>query len=249
MFPISIAGSISIGSPPGEMSPASTERMSTSSKLKSRPGVDPDQVLVGAVGAAEVALALDRRVLDHRHVRADRADEPGRASRSAISSAVAWRNLLAERVRELDLVQAMVAAHEREHEAALRGDDRDRLQRRALGHAQRTGDLLDGGQPGRRHLRGARRAPGGSSTGCGARRRRPPRSPRSRARARPRSPPPRRAPCTRGRRSRPSSPRRTRPGTSAGRSGRRSGRRPGCGARRSGRGPRRRGRTSRSPSS
>ena len=92
--------------------------------------------------------------------------------RSPTSSSRAGRQRCAERVRQLDLVDAVVAAHEHEHEpaAAVRpvaalDDDRERLQQRARGHAEHPRDVVDrrraracGPAPARPAARAARRA-------------------------------------------------------------------------------------------
>ena len=59
-----------------------------------------------------------------------------------ISSCSAGRNVLAERLEQLHLVEPVVAAHEREDDAAV-GHDRHRLRRRAGIHAEKLRDVLD----------------------------------------------------------------------------------------------------------
>ena len=72
-----------------------------------------------------------------------------------------------ERVLELDLVDAVIAAHEHEHDAALAigGHDGIGLEQPALGHAERVGDLRDARSPGVSTRSGAGSS-GGSATGC-----------------------------------------------------------------------------------
>ena len=117
MLPTSIAGSISIVSPAGGgRRPRPPARPAP--RIRSRGPADPDQVGVGLVRAAEVALALDRGVLDHRHVGADRADEPRRPDLGLDLLRRRLADIGAERGSELDLVQAVVAADEHQDQPA-----------------------------------------------------------------------------------------------------------------------------------
>ena len=154
-----------------------------------------------------------------------------------------------ERVCQLDLVQAVVAAqHHQQRPSALRHH----------GHGLDEGAVRNAQQPG--HLRrwwwrrASPPAPARRAAPAGRRRAAAPRWPPRRWRRSPRptgphrSRRPRREPCTRARRSRPSSPRPTPRGTTRGRSARRCGRRPGRAGHSRGRGPRGRGRRCRSPS-
>ncbi len=102
MLPTSIAGSISIVPPPGAVSPASTVRTSSSSKAKSRPGLDAAQVRVGLVGAGDVGVAGDRRVLDRSGTFAPTGPmKPTGPSSAAISSSRAWRKSAPSALRSL----------------------------------------------------------------------------------------------------------------------------------------------------
>jgi hypothetical protein len=105
-------------------------RTSSSSKLKSRPGSTP----------------RDRRVLDHRHLRPDRADVAGRPQLGGDLLLPRLAEAGAERVPQLDLVEAMVAADQHEDHAAVLDDHRQRLDQRSGRHAERPRDLLDRGQ-------------------------------------------------------------------------------------------------------
>ena len=80
----------------------------------------------------------------------------------------------------------MVAAHEHEHEPASLGDDRERLQQCAGGHAELARDVVDRRRAGRVHALGLGQRVGQRDRPA-RRRSRPRRSPRSRARARRRS--------------------------------------------------------------
>ena len=111
MLPISIAGSISIGCPPGLVVARLDVAYVGFLEIEVAPGLDADQVRVGLVRAGEVARALDRRVLDHRHVGADRADEARGPELLGDLLDVGWAEIGSERVAELDLVEAVVAAH------------------------------------------------------------------------------------------------------------------------------------------
>ena len=246
MLPISIAGSIRT-SWPSTVSPASTLRTSTWANSKSRPGLDAAQVRVGLVGAGDVGIAVQRGVHQDRDSGPDRADVARRADLLRELDLLRGPEGDAERVAELDVVDAVVAADQHEPQLVLADDDRIGLDQRARGHAERLGDLRRPSSgpawtPLAEHPAQAAARPASASP---SRPRRWRRSPRPAPR---RSRPPDRAPCTRARRCRPSSRRRNRPGTTPARSGRRSCRRP-RGASRSRRpGPRRRGRTCRSPS-
>ena len=77
---------------------------------------------------------------------------PGGPSSDSISSGVSGAKVGAEGVPQLDLVEAVVAADQRQDEAAVLDHHGNRLQRGPAGDAEGIGDLLDGGQPGRRHL-------------------------------------------------------------------------------------------------
>ena len=153
-------------------------------------GLDADQVRVGPVGAGEVAAALDRGVLDHGHLGADRADEPGRPELGLDLLGGRLAEVGAERVRELDLVQAVVAADQRA--GPCRGRRRSPASpsappRRARRAPRRPPRPSSGPGSGPREARPA----AGAARPAAARRTRPRRWPRSRARARPRSRPPR----------------------------------------------------------
>ena len=188
--------------------------------------LDAAQVRVGPVGAGHIAARARRRSSSRIGTSAPTGPmNPGGPERAATSSGCAARNVAAERVRELDLVDAVVAAHDTTSFIASPSTiTGNALSSAPGGHAELPGDGVDRRHPGRVDLLGRveRRA---AARPAGRRRSRPRRWPRSRARARRRSRPPRTAPCTRARRCRPSSRRRTRPGTTPARSGRRSGRR------------------------
>ena len=208
---------------------------------------DADQVRVRLVGPADVALALDRRVLEDRQLGADRADEPGRAQLGCDLLGVGRPEVGAERVAQLELVEPVVAADQGEHHALV-DDHRHRLDQGPGGDAQRARHLLDRGQSRRRHL--ARLVEG--------------RRQLDRLRLGDRDLDVRRV--ARGQRDLVLAGRAGRhvvvgagpahhpdvgldPIATRARSGRRSGRRPGRGAHSFGRAPRRRGRSCRSPSS
>ena len=191
---------------------------------KSRPGLDAAQVAVGAVGAGDVARRGATPASSRIGTSAPTGPmKPAGPMRSRDSSSRAGRNSSPSAVCELDLVDAVVAAHEDQHEPAPLGDTG-----KALSSAPAA---RPGGRPpprrssGRasRPARARRAAP--AARPAGPRRWPPRRWRRSRAPARRRSRPPGTAPCTRARRCRPSSRRRTRRGTTPARSGRRCGRR------------------------
>ena len=167
MLPISIAGSIRIACP-STVSPASTRAHVDLAEREVAPGLDAAQVRVGLVGAGDVGVAVQRVVEQDRR----RRRRPGRCSRrgpirSANSSSCAGRNGGAERVAELDVVDAVVAADEHEPQLVLADDHRIGLDQRARGHAERARrPAATVVRPGVDLLAGASSA-GGSSTGCG----------------------------------------------------------------------------------
>ena len=130
------------------------------------PRLDAAQVVVGLVRADDVAAVLHGVVEQHRDVRADRADEARRADPVADLLVVGGPERGAERVGELDLVDAMVAAHEHEHEAATVRDDRKGLQQRPrVGTPRRRATSSIVVAPGV-CTRSGSGSGGGSSTGC-----------------------------------------------------------------------------------
>ena len=249
MFPISIAGSIRISAPDGIGVAGLDGAHVRPLGVEVAPGLDAAHVLVALVRAGDQALEVpERLVRDDGHARVDRADEPGHRAELRPDLLLLRRTeVLAERVSQLDVVQAVVAARQDEHRAALVGDHRERLDQRARRHAEHLRDGLDRGRPGRVHdLRAGFPTGRRHAERWRSRPRRSPRSPMPTARRRSR--PPGTAPCTRAPPARPSSRRRTRPGTTRARTGRRCGRRPGCAGRSRAAGRPRRGRTCTSPS-
>ena len=96
--------------------------------------------------------------------------KPGGPSRALDLLGVRRAALRAQGIGELDLVDAVVAAHEHEHEPSRRRrrDHREGLQQGTLREPELARDLRDRGQ-----ARGGDGAPGaggarGSSTGCGS---------------------------------------------------------------------------------
>src|SRR5262249_4259898 len=76
---------------------------------------DPDQVGVALVRAGEVPLALDRRILQHVDLRADRADEAGRTELGLDFLRVRLAEVRADRVPKLELLQPMLPPHQPHH--------------------------------------------------------------------------------------------------------------------------------------
>jgi len=101
-------------------------------------------MLALAIGACDVDAVLERGIGDHRDARTNRADEPGRGSEPFPDLFLARRpECGSEHVLELDLVQAVVAAHEREREVAVLLHDRQRLDDRWRLDPEQGADLLD----------------------------------------------------------------------------------------------------------
>ena len=138
-------------------------------ELEVAAGLDADQVRVRAVGAADVAA--DRWIAASFTTGTSAPTGPMKPAgpiRSPISSARRLAEALAERVGELDLVQAMVAADEHHDHAALLGDDRYGFEQGAGGHAERARDVRRPSScPGVGTSRGSSSS-GGISTGCGS---------------------------------------------------------------------------------
>ena len=224
-----------IGLPAGQRSPSSTRRTSTQVGSKSRPGSTPVTCRSGLLAPA----TRPRRPLSASSASTSTGVpsgpmKPGSAPNSLrTSSASAGPERRSERVLELDLVEAMVAADHDQHGPALLHDHRERLDDGPGRDAERLADGV--------HRRGSRASP--PRVAPARARAAPPPAAQSRSRSRRsrrspsrtaprRSRRPRRAPCTRARRCRPSFPRRSPRGTTRARCGRRCGRRPRCGARR-----------------
>ena len=127
--------------------------MSAQVASKSRPGLDPAQVDVWLVAARDHApRAAQRLVRHHLHARADGADEAAhRAEHLAHLVLGGGPDGRAERVLQLDLVQAVVAAGEHQHRAAAVEHDREGLDRRARRDAEEAGQGIDRGGAGRLH--------------------------------------------------------------------------------------------------
>ena len=104
---------------------------------------------VVAVGAGHVAARLDRVVEQDRHVRADGPDVAGRADPLRELVLPRGPELRPERVLELHVVDAVVAADHDQHEPAVLHHHRVGLQQRARGHLEAAGDLRDRDQAGR----------------------------------------------------------------------------------------------------
>ena len=152
------------------MSPASTVRTSPRLNGKSRPGLDAAQVGVLAVGARDVRARLDRVVEQDRHVDADRADVAGGPDPLGELVRARGPELGAERVLELDLVDAVVAADDHQQQPAVGDHHRVGLQQRAGRHVQAARDVGDRHQPGRLDQLGrvdARRQLDGLRVGAG----------------------------------------------------------------------------------
>ena len=166
MLPTSIAGSIAIVPPPGA-DVAGLDRAQVhllEGEVAAR--LHPAQVGVGLVGAGDVGVAVDRRVLDHRQLGADRAEEAGRAELGGDLVLARLAEGRAERVAQLDLVEAVVAADEDEDHPALLDDHRQRLEEGAGRQPEVGGDLVDLGQARRLDLLRARAAAAAAATGC-----------------------------------------------------------------------------------
>ena len=230
MLPTSIAGSMRIGWP-STRSPASTVRRSARVNGKSRPGSTPRRCRSGRLAPVTYAPGRDALVEDDREVRPDGPEVARRSEALGDLVLVRGAHLAVEVVAELDVVDPVVAAHDDEHHALALRDDRERLQQRARRDAEVPGDGVDRRHAGGRDLlRRVERLAERDRLGVGARDldvRGVPRGERDVVLAgRARRHVLVRAPC------RPSCRRRTRPGTTRARCGRRSGRRPRCAARR-----------------
>ena len=172
MLPTSIAGSISIGSPPGAVSPASTVRTSISSNSKSRPGSTPIRWVSGLLAPADVAEspAIAASLMTGT-LGADRADEAGRAELGLdlLGAAPGGSRRRARCASLISLRRWSPRTQDEDHAASL-DDHRHRLDQGAGGHARalrrpprpwsaRASATSSGASSG-----------GGSSTGCGSRR-------------------------------------------------------------------------------
>ena len=118
----------------------------------------PDDVGPGAVGG-------HRGVEQDRQLGADRPDVAGRAEALLDLVGAGGAEGLAERVLELDLVDAVVAADDHQLHGALVDDHREGLERGAGGDPERADERLDRRRARRLHELGSARVAGGSSTG------------------------------------------------------------------------------------
>ena len=118
MLPTSMAGSMRIGCPP-TVSPSDDLAHVRALEREVAAGLDALQVRAVAVGAGDVRARRDGVVEQDRDVGADRphrargADAPGEL---VLAGGAEGR---AERVRELDVVDLVVAAQHDEHEPAV----------------------------------------------------------------------------------------------------------------------------------
>ncbi len=174
MLPTSIAGSIVIGLP-GDVSPALDRAHVDLAEGEVAAGHDAAQVVVGAVGAGDVAARAEPAAPASSRISTSAPAptgpmKPGGPSARLDLLARAWRGAAPSAFAELDLVDAVVAAHEHEHQplAALAVGDHHGvgLQQRARREAELGGDVGD-----RRHARAWRPAPAprrrpAASTGC-----------------------------------------------------------------------------------
>ena len=110
---------------------------------------------VRLVGADDVAAVADAGVEQDRHLRAHRADVPGRPEPRRHLVGMGGAELGPERARELDLVDPMIAADDHELHRVAVDDHRERLQQRAGRHPELGGDGIDRGHPGRGDERGS----------------------------------------------------------------------------------------------
>ena len=117
-------------------------------ELEVAAGLDPAQVRVGPVRAGDVGAGDDRRVLDDLDLGSDRAEEPDRADLGLDLLASGGPEIGAERVAELDLVEAMVAADQDDHHAASVDQHRQGLDQGAGGQSEVGRDLVDRRQAG-----------------------------------------------------------------------------------------------------
>ncbi len=153
MLPTSIAGSMRIGCPFDRVADLDAAHVGALEREVAA-GLDAAQVVVLAVGAGHVGARGDRVVEQDRHVRADRPDVAGRADALLELLRARRAELGPERVLELDLVDAVIAADHHHHEAAVGDHHGERLEQGALGHAHARGDVGDRDEPGRRDLLG-----------------------------------------------------------------------------------------------
>ena len=107
---------------------------------------------VVAIGADHVLPLAQSLVRDHVHRDADRADGASGGTEGLLDLLLLGRpELLAEGLEQLHLAEPVVAAHEREDDAAV-GHDRHGLRRRARIHAEKLRDVLDRALPWRLDL-------------------------------------------------------------------------------------------------
>ena len=160
MLPTSIIGSMRSVPPQWtHVSPSSTCRMSAIAGREVAAVLDVPEVVVGPVRADHVAAVGDGRVehdLAQRAVRhARRADRAGVGAEGGPDLLGLRRAVRPRRAPcQLQLVQAVVAAHDREHHAArlvLRHHDH-RLRGQPLVDAEELGQRGDGADAGRVHL-------------------------------------------------------------------------------------------------
>ena len=156
MFPTSIAGSIRIACAVDRVAVDDGPDVDASRTRKSRPGSTPRRCRSGLLAPVDV------RRRDRPPRRAGSAARsptgpmnPGGPSRAATSSGCAGRNSLPQRERELDLVDAVVAAHARRPSSRRRrrspGTPSAARRRRTCSSLR---DRLDRRHPGRVHLLG-----------------------------------------------------------------------------------------------
>src|SRR5205807_9146115 len=82
--------------------------------LEVPPRLDAPDMRVGAVGPGDIAAGRDRSVEQHRYVRADGADEPRGAQPPLHLIGTGRPEVGPQRVAKLDLVDAVIAAHDHE---------------------------------------------------------------------------------------------------------------------------------------
>ena len=153
MFPTSIAGSIRIGGPGDRVAVdhgPDVDRIEREVAAR----LDSAEVQVDLVGAGHIAARSDRLVEQDRQIGPDRADEPRRPEPRRHLVRVRGAELAAQRERELDLVDAVIAAHHDDLHRVAVDDHRKRLEQRAGADLQLLRDGVDRRHPGGLHLLG-----------------------------------------------------------------------------------------------
>ncbi len=146
MLPTSIAVSIAIVAAAGRDVAGLDRAHVHPVGLEVARGVDPAQVGVRFVGTGDVGVAGERRVLDDRQAAADGPEVADRAELRLDLLTARLAEVGVHPVAQLDLVEAVVAAHEDEDHPPALDDDRQGLDEGAGRQPEVLGDRLDLGQ-------------------------------------------------------------------------------------------------------